>query len=238
MYDRLTNTHGLNNLIWVWNGQDAAWYPGDDVVDIIGEDTYPGEQVYTPQTARFMQATEYTHAEKMIIMSENGCLFDPDLAIRDSAMWGLFCTWGGEFVLKSDGFNILSEQYTEEYMVKKVYAHEAVITRAELPDLKTYPLPEPVAEEEEAEAETYKEVVTQAMAQTMDEYYDLVSTNSIDTTVPTLRGIHGVRIRRSGANRNRDRSECIQPLRGRRHHALSGSYDELRGHGRHRRIDR
>ena len=52
MYDRLTNVHGLNNLIWVWNGQDAAWYPGDEYVDIIGEDIYPGEHVYTSQYMR------------------------------------------------------------------------------------------------------------------------------------------------------------------------------------------
>ena len=36
MFDRLVNAHGLHNLIWVWNGQDPAWYPGDDVVDIVG----------------------------------------------------------------------------------------------------------------------------------------------------------------------------------------------------------
>ena len=66
LYDRLTNLHGLDNLIWVWNGQDAAWYPGDDVVDIIGEDIYPGERVYAPQTARFMKATQYTDENKLI----------------------------------------------------------------------------------------------------------------------------------------------------------------------------
>jgi len=40
LFDRLVNDHGLHNLIWVWNGQDAAWYPGDDVVDIVGVDAY------------------------------------------------------------------------------------------------------------------------------------------------------------------------------------------------------
>lgn len=78
----------------------------------------------------------------MIILSENGCLFDPDLAIRDGSMWGSFCTWGGEFVIKNKQLYILSEQYTEEDMVKKVYGHEHVITRDELPDLKNYPLAE------------------------------------------------------------------------------------------------
>lgn len=140
LYDRLVNEYGLDNLIWVWNGQDKDWYPGDEYVDIIGEDLYPGEKVYTPQTYKYFAASEYTDAKKMIILSENGCMFDPDLAIRDGAMWGSFCTWGGEFVSSSETLFIYSEQYTEESMLKKVYEHEHVITRDELPDLKNYPL--------------------------------------------------------------------------------------------------
>lgn len=140
LYDKLTNEYGLDNLIWVWNGQDKDWYPGDEYVDIIGEDIYAGEKVYTPQTSKYLEVLEYTDAKKMIILSENGCMFDPDLAIRDGAMWGSFCTWGGEFVSGSDSLFIFSEQYTEESMLKKVYEHEHVITRDELPDIKNYPL--------------------------------------------------------------------------------------------------
>lgn len=142
LYDKLTNEYGLNNLIWVWNGQDKDWYPGDEYVDIIGEDIYPGERVYTPQTSKYLEVLDYTDANKMIILSENGCMFDPDLAIRDGAMWGSFNTWGGEFIGQSSTLMYLSEQYTEEAMVKKVYEHEHVITRDELPDLKNYPLRE------------------------------------------------------------------------------------------------
>ena len=142
MYDRLTNHHGLNNLIWVWNGQDAAWYPGDEYVDVIGEDIYPGEKVYTSQAARFRKALGYTDARKMIALSENGCIPDTDQLIRDNVMWAWWCTWEGEFVLKSPGFNAYSDRYTEKTMVKKVYSHPNVITRKNLPDLKAYPLGE------------------------------------------------------------------------------------------------
>ena len=55
-------------------------------------------------------------------------------------MWGFFATWSGEFVLANSKLNRLSEKYTEEEMVKKVYAHDAVITYSELPDLKNYPI--------------------------------------------------------------------------------------------------
>ena len=140
MYDRLVSHHGLNNLIWVWNGQDAAWYPGDEYVDIIGEDIYPGERVYTSQADRFLKALSYTDARKIITLSENGCIPDPDLCARDGVMWSWFCTWSGEFVLKSAGSNRYSEQYTEKDMLKKVYSHENIWTRKTLPDLKTYPL--------------------------------------------------------------------------------------------------
>ncbi len=142
MYDRLTNVHGVNNLIWVWNGQHADWYPGDAYVDVIGEDIYPGEKVYTSQAARFLRALSYTPTRKLIALTENGCIPDTDQLVRDGVMWAWWCTWEGEFVLKSQGFNAYSDRYTEKSMVRKVYGHERVITRKNLPDLHTYPLGE------------------------------------------------------------------------------------------------
>lgn len=143
LYNKLTNEYGLNNLIWVWNGQNADWYPGDEYVDIMGEDIYPGEKVYTSQITKFMEVAEYSTERKMVYLTENGCVFDPDLALRDGAMWGMWGTWQGEFVRKTSAMTPkLSEQYTEEYMLKKAYNHEAVLTLDEMPDLKTYPISE------------------------------------------------------------------------------------------------
>ena len=139
LYDKLTNEYGLDNLIWVWNGQDAEWYPGDEYVDIIGEDIYPGERVYQSQISTYLDAaTNCSTENKMVYLTENGCLFDPDLARRDGAMWGMWCTWSGEFVAKDSALFQLSEQYTEESMLKKVYGDEDVITLEDLPDLKNY----------------------------------------------------------------------------------------------------
>ncbi len=146
MYDRLTNVHGLNNLIWVWNGQDAAWYPGDEYVDIIGEDIYPGEHQYTSQAARFIKALGYTDTRKIITLSENGCIPDPEQLQRDNIMWSYWCTWCGDFVLKTAGFNQYGETYTEKSMLKKAYKSDVVITRKELPDLRNYPLREESAQ--------------------------------------------------------------------------------------------
>jgi mannan endo-1,4-beta-mannosidase len=142
LYDKLTNEYGLNNLIWLWNGQDVDWYPGDDYVDIIGEDLYPGEHVYTSQVNKYLQAVNYTDAKKMVVMSENGCVFDPSLAIRDGAMWGFWCTWGTEFVAKDIAIYTYSDQYTEKDKLIEFYNNEAVITQDEIPDLITYPIRE------------------------------------------------------------------------------------------------
>lgn len=133
MYEKLTVEHGLNNLIWVWNGQDPAWYPGDDCVDIIGEDIYAGNRVYTSQAARFLKALEATQARKLVMLTENGCVIDPELAVRDNILWGMFCTWQGEFV-QQDGK--LSETYNDAEMLRKVYSSDLVITLDELPNLK------------------------------------------------------------------------------------------------------
>lgn len=139
LYNKLTNEYALNNLIWVWNGQDKEWYPGDEYVDIIGEDIYPGERVYTSQINSYLNAANnYSSETKLVYLTENGCLFDPDLARRDGAMWGMWCTWQGEFVAKNTSIYTLSEQYTEESMLKKVYEDKDVITLEDLPDFSTY----------------------------------------------------------------------------------------------------
>ena len=135
LYEKLTYEHGVHNLIWVWNGQSGDWYPGDEYCDIIGEDLYPGNKVYSSQSGKYNEAVDYTEKKKIIAMSENGCLFDPDLAFRDHAVWSWFGSWSNEFVIKN---GTLSEEYTERYMFDKVYNHAKVITLDELPDLKTY----------------------------------------------------------------------------------------------------
>lgn len=140
LFDKLTNEYGLNNLIWVWNGQDPDWYPGDEYVDIIGEDLYPGQRVYTSQVNKYLEAVNYTSPNKMVVMSENGCVFDPELAVRDGAMWGFFCTWSGEFVAKDTSIYSYSDTYTEKEMLNKAYNSDIVITLDELPDLKNYSL--------------------------------------------------------------------------------------------------
>ena len=141
MYDRMTNVHKLNHLIWVWNGQHADWYPGDGYVDIIGEDIYPPDRNYESQIERFRTAASYTEMKKIIALSENGPIPDPDLMLQDDARWAWNCTWYGSFVYDTvDGRKVYAEKHTERDQIFKFYNHPFSITKDELPDLQSYKL--------------------------------------------------------------------------------------------------
>lgn len=142
MYDRMVHVHGLNNLLWVWNGQysetDAmdAWYPGDDVVDIIGEDIYPNKRDHSSQSAAFRLAQTYTKKEKIVALTETGVIPDIDLLLQDGSMWAWFCGWYREYVVNMPaGYQqgLYSDEYTASDVLIKTYQHERVVTLDNLP---------------------------------------------------------------------------------------------------------
>ncbi|KPU45253.1 mannan endo-1,4-beta-mannosidase [Oxobacter pfennigii] len=135
MYERFTNYHGLDNLIWVWNGEHQDWYPGDDVVDIVGIDFYGLKHDYSPRQEEFKVAEAYSGAHKMVALTETGVIPDPELMLKTGAKWLWYLTWSEELVLADDKKSY-SEEYTEAWMLKKAYLHETVITRDELPSFR------------------------------------------------------------------------------------------------------
>ncbi len=139
LYDKMVNQYGLHNLIWVWNGQEKAWYPGDDTVDIIGIDIYADAHTYTSQSSTFADMITWTETNKIIALTENGVMPDPDLLQRDRAVWSWFATWSGDFIHK---FGLPVEDYTEFSMWDKVYQSEHTLTLEELPCLWDYPIKE------------------------------------------------------------------------------------------------
>ncbi len=131
MFDIMVNKHEMHNLLWIWNGQHPDWYPGDDVVDIIGEDIYAGNHVYHAQNARYLRSALRPETEhKMVALTENGTIPDIDLMIRDGSMWSWYCTWCGGFVYtkNEDGSVTYNEEHTGSDMLKKVYNHPNAIT--------------------------------------------------------------------------------------------------------------
>ncbi|MDR3020765.1 MAG: glycoside hydrolase family 26 protein [Treponema sp.] len=146
MYDYFTYEKGLNNLIWVWNGQNKDWYPNPETVDIVGYDFYPSTVRNYASHIRVFTETQNMVPERnrMVALTENGAIPDPDECIKDGAMWSWFMTW-------NDGYNSqqgdthkdnfwTGEHHNTQAHKMKVYHHPAVITLDKLPDLTTYRL--------------------------------------------------------------------------------------------------
>jgi mannan endo-1,4-beta-mannosidase len=138
MFDRLVNVHGIHNLVWVWNGQDPAWYPGDDVVDIISYDIYDDSdnKAYGSQVKTYLKARMTTADNKPVALSENGYIPDPDKIAADGAWWLWFMTWNDRDT--PAGVTARENFWTGEYYntaahKRKVYHHPRVITLDRLP---------------------------------------------------------------------------------------------------------
>ena len=96
LFDRLTNTHHLHNLIWVdCSGLDPAWYPGDDVVDIVGIDKYPSD-VADPLSGPWETLKTRYDGKKLLALTEFGGVPDIDKMRRYGVQWSYFVSWTGD----------------------------------------------------------------------------------------------------------------------------------------------
>ena len=129
LFDRLENYHQLNNLIWVWNGQNPDWYPGDEYVDVVSYDTYPGKQIYGSFYNELQTVQTASTMPKLCALSENGPIPDVEKIIEEKLPWSWFCTWCGEFVQKDGAY---SGEYTDAETLKKFYNSEYLISRDEV----------------------------------------------------------------------------------------------------------
>ncbi|KAF8460540.1 GH26 endo-beta-1,4-mannanase [Kalaharituber pfeilii] len=125
VYDRMTNYHKLNNLIWIWNSVDPAWYPGADVVDIVSYDSYPAAGDHGPVSTQFSRLVSLTNDTKLIAMSEVGSIPDPQLVFVYGLRWSWFCAWSGDFISGGSHNSLTFLQY--------LYNHAKVITLDKLP---------------------------------------------------------------------------------------------------------
>ncbi|MCF8227179.1 MAG: T9SS type A sorting domain-containing protein [Bacteroidales bacterium] len=117
LFERLMKYHQLHNLIWVWSTPEEDWYPGNHKVDIMGYDSYPGVNNYNAQRYWFDRLYELTGGEKLIAMTENGPIPDPDECFKMEAPWLFFMSWS----------DLVSEQ-NETTHLQKVFSHPSVIT--------------------------------------------------------------------------------------------------------------
>ncbi len=119
MYDRYTSYWGLDTLIWLLgyshNGGDlAAWYPGDDYVDLIGGDSYdPGAN------GELYRDVEKVAAPGMPILFHE-CGDIPTEAEMDEANtpWAMFMVWHTNWLTDiPDPANTLGEIYQSEHFI-------------------------------------------------------------------------------------------------------------------------
>ena len=128
MFDRLCSHHGMSNLIWVWNGSNIDYYPGDRYVDIIGQSFY--ENSRASFAGRFSALSEMDTARK--IQTVTACDTPPslDYMYRDNAMWLWIAIDSGNFIINENGY--LVENYTNRAALNYLYNHQLTIARDEL----------------------------------------------------------------------------------------------------------
>lgn len=139
LYKKLTEEYKLDNLIWEWTGSTspvaADWYPGDDVVDIIGYDKYnaaDGQPNLSSIASTFYSLVKSTDCQKMVAMTENDSIPSLENLVNDKAAWLYFCPWYMNY--------LTSEQNNPVDNLIEIYTSDYCITLDELPDLKKYPI--------------------------------------------------------------------------------------------------
>ena len=127
MFERFTQKHQLNNLIWVWNSPVTECYPGDDVVDIISCDMYPPAHQHTAQLDKLAQVKSITRQPKIALIGEIGTLPSAEALAQEKAEWVSYMTWCNDFCL--------TEDFTTNEALREMYEHPWAVTKDKLPEL-------------------------------------------------------------------------------------------------------
>lgn len=127
LYDRLVHFHRLNNLIWVFGGNEvrekvgsyADFFPGHDVVDVLATDVYSTN--YAGHDYEDLLALAHG---KPIALAEVGPLPTVEI-LKKQPRWAWFTAWGDLGGARQDRAVILA-----------TYTSEEVLTWDELPWVK------------------------------------------------------------------------------------------------------
>lgn len=129
--DQLEGVYGLDNLIWVWTldatpgaeSDYATWYPGNDLVDIVGVDIYADDTAVKER--QYKAAVALSAGHKLVTVSECGNIPEPFQCLGAGEDWCWFMTWD----LESYPLN------TPTYW-KQLMTSARVLTREQMPSLK------------------------------------------------------------------------------------------------------
>ena len=106
MFNYFTKEKNLHNLIWLWNGQGKEWYPGDDVVDIVGYDIYDDKNKNGAGENYYKDLLDWCNSKKMTCISEGGYV-PSSLALQKSQVTWLY------YMIWNDNDNLLDDSSTD-----------------------------------------------------------------------------------------------------------------------------
>ena len=132
-------SRGLNNLLWVWTTQtkDAAFYPGDAYVDIVGRDIYNNGS--GSDIAAQFASIQAEYPNKMVTLSEFGSSASFSKQWEAGAYWSYFMPWYDyDRTLNpgSEAFSGSSHKHADVAWWQDAAAHADVLWREDLPSLK------------------------------------------------------------------------------------------------------
>lgn len=138
LHQQFTEVYGLNNLIWVWTidvidgmeEQAKDWYPGHDVVDIVGVDVYT-DNIKAPLTHQYETLTATVDGRKMTTISECGNIPDPDVQFQSDLSWLWFMVWPSDDKGITGAYKLNTPTYW-----KQVMSSSNILNREDMPDLK------------------------------------------------------------------------------------------------------
>jgi mannan endo-1,4-beta-mannosidase len=119
LYNRLTNYHGLNNIIWVWglNYADAAWTPNDmGKIDIATWDRY-GEPFDYADPSWDIDTLRATFPNTLIALGEVGSYPDPLQSWEHDKMYSFFVGWNEYAGLRSNSSAHIDYVFNSEYVL-------------------------------------------------------------------------------------------------------------------------
>ena len=129
MHTRFSEVHQLDNLIWAWSvnywnteqeENPARYYPGHDVVDLIGADIYISHG-HSYDVSMYDELLDIGEHNKPMAITENGALPDWPQMAREQPKWAFWATWFG------------FENRTSDQDYNRIFNDDRVMTLDDLP---------------------------------------------------------------------------------------------------------
>ncbi|MBI3774549.1 MAG: hypothetical protein HY273_03190 [Gammaproteobacteria bacterium] len=104
----LTDHHGIKNIVWVWSvsfhpkywARVGEYYPGDDVVDVVGLDIYPPTRDDEPDFKRAWTALKHIAPSKPLALTEVSRL--PSSQELQTRKWVYVVPWGKTMLFRDN----------------------------------------------------------------------------------------------------------------------------------------